>query len=159
MQKGLIGVLGGYIKTQLILMWITFCICLIGLFLFEMKYALLISSMIALVDILPVFGSGIILIPWIIYNLIIGNYVIALGLLGIYGLLFMTRHIMEPKIFSHHIGLYTLVTVMGMYIGYKTMGVFGFIAGPIIIVIVTTFQNIGVLPKFREVKDNEEDHG
>lgn len=158
MQKGFISVLGGYIKTQLILMWITFCICLIGLFLFEINYALLISSMIALVDALPVFGSGIILIPWIIYKFVIGDYVVALGLLGVYGILFVMRQIMEPKIFSHQIGLYALVTVMAMYIGYKSMGVLGLIVGPIIIVIVTTFQDIGVLPKFKPAKENEEDN-
>ncbi|MDF2612421.1 MAG: ytvI [Clostridia bacterium] len=158
MQKGLIDVIGGYIKTQLILMWITFCICMIGLFLFEINYALLISSIIALVDALPVFGSGTILIPWIIYKLIIGDYVIALGLLGIYGILFVMRQVMEPKIFSHQIGLYALVTVMGMYIGYKAIGIFGLIAGPIIIVIITMFQDVGVLPKFKAVKDYEEEY-
>jgi sporulation integral membrane protein YtvI len=155
MQRGMLRAVGGYIKTQLILMMITFSICLIGLFLFKREYALLISIIIALVDALPVFGSGSVLIPWAIYNMIIGNYMVAIGLLGIYGIIFLMRQIMEPKILSHQIGLYALVTVMAVYIGYKTIGVLGVIVGPVIMVSIRAFQNIGVLPQFRPIKDKE----
>ncbi|WP_069999612.1 sporulation integral membrane protein YtvI [Cellulosilyticum sp. I15G10I2] len=155
MQKGMLGALGGYIRTQVILMSITFSICLTGLLVFRISYALLISCIIALIDALPVFGSGSILIPWAVYHIIVGDYMIAVGLLGIYGIIFVMRQIMEPKILSHQIGLYALVTVMAMYIGYKVMGVFGLVLGPVIMVIVKTLQNVGLLPKFKPINDKE----
>ncbi len=155
MQRGMLGALGGYIRTQMILMSITFSICLIGLLLFRINYALLISSIIAVIDALPVFGSGSILIPWAIYHIVTGDYVMAVGLLGIYGIIFVMRQIMEPKILSHQIGLYALVTVMAMYIGYKAIGVFGLILGPALMVILKTLQNVGVLPQFKPIEDNK----
>lgn len=155
MQRGMLGALMGYIKTQLILMMITFTICLIGLLLFNMDYALLISSIIALVDALPFFGSGSILIPWSLYHFVTEQYVIGVGLLGIYGVIFIMRQIMEPKILSQQINLYALVTVMAMYIGYKLLGILGLILGPLIMVILKTLQDIGVLPAFKSTDYKE----
>lgn len=153
MQRGVLGAMGGYVKTQLILMTVTFTICLIGLFLFGIEYALLLSVIIAVLDALPVFGSGTILIPWAVYNLIVGQYSIGIGLLGIYGVIFVTRQVMEPRILASQIGVYALVTIMAVYIGYKTIGFLGLIIAPICVVVVQMLQNVGALPKFKPVKN------
>ncbi|WP_180270734.1 sporulation integral membrane protein YtvI [Sporanaerobium hydrogeniformans] len=155
MQDGLLGALGGYVKTQVILMSITFGICLVGLFVLGINYALLLAIIIAIVDALPVFGSGTILIPWAIYNLVVGDLMLAIGLLGIYGIIFITRQIMEPKILSTQIGVYALVTVISMYIGYKAIGVLGLILGPIVAVCVKTLQAVGVIPPFKPIKEQK----
>lgn len=155
MQRGVLSAIGGYIRTQCILMSMTFIICLCGLLLFDIDYALLLSSIIALVDALPVFGSGTILIPWSIYHLIVGHYSIGLGLLGIYGVIFVMRQIMEPRILASQIGIYALVTIMAVYIGYKTIGFLGLIIGPAIVVIIQMLQNVGALPQFKGVESNE----
>ena len=151
MQRGVVGAIGGYVRTQLILMSITFSICLVGLFLFGIEYALLLSVIIAIIDAFPVFGSGTVLIPWSIYYLVIGNYSIGLGLLGIYGVIFVTRQIMEPRILASQIGVYALVTVMAVYIGYRTMGFFGLIIGPALVVVLQMLQSVGALPQFKPI--------
>lgn len=151
MQRGMLGAIGGYIRTQIILMSMTFSICLVGLFIFRLDYALLLSVIIAFVDALPVFGSGTILIPWAIYNFLTGNLTLAVGLICIYGIIFITRQVMEPKILSTQIGVYALVTVMAVYIGYKSLGVLGMILGPVVVVTLQMLQNVGVLPQFKPV--------
>ena len=156
MQRGMLGALGGYIRTQVILMSMTFMICLIGLFIFGVDYALLLSVIIGFVDALPVFGSGTILIPWAIYNVLIGNFTLAVGLICIYGVIFVTRQIMEPKILSTQIGIYALVTLMAVYIGYKSIGVLGMILGPIVVVTFQMLQNVGVLPQFKPINKSEQ---
>ena len=155
MQRGVLGAIGGYARTQLILMSVTFTICLVGLFLFDIEYALLFSVIIAIIDAFPVFGSGTILIPWSIYNLVIGQYSIGFGLLGIYGVIFITRQIMEPRILASQIGIYALVTIMAVYIGYKTIGFLGLIIGPAIVVIIQMLQSVGALPQFKPVKKSK----
>lgn len=152
MQKGVFEAAGGYIKTQLILMIFTFSISLLGLLILKRDYALLISLSIAVVDALPMFGSGAILITWGIYNLFVGNYAVGIGLLGIYGVIVIARQILEPRILSHQIGVYSLVTVMAMYIGYKMIGVLGLIGGPIVVVIFKTLQSVGIIPPFKPMK-------
>ncbi|MDF2595575.1 MAG: ytvI [Clostridia bacterium] len=149
LKNGLFHALGGYIKTQLIMMSVVFCICLTGLFIIKVPYMLLISVTIAIFDALPVFGSGAILIPWAIYNMIIGQYGIGAGLLSIYAIIFLTRQMLEPRILSGQIGVYALVTVMAMYMGYKILGVPGLIIGPVSAVIIKTLQTTGVLPAFK----------
>lgn len=158
LQSGLKNALGGYIKTQLILMCYTFCICLVGLFILQREYILLISLGIALFDALPAFGSGAILIPWGIYYLIIGDYGLGIGLLVIYGLILVMRQVMEPRVLSKQIGVYALVTLMAIYIGLKTIGVFGIIVGPIVVVIVQTLQRVGVIPDFKRPSYKKESY-
>lgn len=155
MQKGILEAIGGYVRTQVILMSVTFIICLTGLFIFGIDYALLLAVIIAIVDALPVFGSGTILIPWAVYNFLISNYSLAIGLLCIYGIIFMTRQVLEPKILSTQIGIYALVTVMAVYIGYQLIGVLGLIVGPALVVIVQMLQNVGVIPAFKLAKETK----
>lgn len=150
MQNGLKGALGGYIKTQLILMCFTFTICLVGLFVLQRQYVLLVAFGIAIFDAFPVFGSGAILIPWAIYHIVTGNYILGIGLLAVYGTIVVFRQIMEPKVLSAQIGVYPLVTLISMYIGLKTIGIFGMILGPIIMVMIQTLQRVGVFPDFKK---------
>lgn len=148
-QNGLKNALGGYVKTQLILMCFTFSICLTGLVVLKRQYALLIALGIAVFDAFPIFGSGAVLIPWSIYHLIMGNYIVGLGLLAVYGSIVVVRQIMEPKVLSTQIGVYALVTLMSMYMGLKLMGVIGMILGPVVMVMLKTLQRIGVIPEFK----------
>ncbi len=152
MQEGLVQAIGGYVKTQFILMSITFTICLVGLFILGQPYTLLLALVIAIIDALPVFGSGTILLPWGFYNIIVGNYSLGLGLIIIYGVIFIVRQTMEPRILANQIGVYALVTIMAVYIGYKIIGIFGLIIGPAIVVIIQMLQNVGAIPKFKPVK-------
>lgn len=156
MQKGLKNALGGYVKTQLILMCYTFAICLVGLFILQREYVLLLSLGIAVFDAVPAFGSGAILIPWGIYYLIIGEYGIGIGLVCVYGLILIMRQVMEPKVLSSQIGVYALVTVIAMYVGLQTMGVLGIIIGPVTVVIIQTLQRVGVIPDFKKPPHTKE---
>ena len=152
LKDDLLNALGGYLRTQLILMCITISICLIGFLMLGINGAVLLAITIGVVDALPVFGSGLFLIPWALYNVILGQYSIALGLVGMYALIVIVRQTVEPRILSNQIGVYTLVTIIGMYIGFKVIGVMGLILGPIVIIILQTLQKVGLLPAFKKVE-------
>ena len=152
LQEGLLQAIGGYLKTQLILMSINFIVCLIGLFILNQPYTLLLAVIIAIIDAFPVLGSGTILLPWAFYNMIVGNYTLGFGLLVIYGLIFIIRQTMEPRILANQIGVYALVTIIAVYIGYKVIGFLGLIIGPAVVVILQMLQNVGALPKFKPVR-------
>jgi sporulation integral membrane protein YtvI len=152
LQGGLSSALGGYVRTQLILMCFTFVISFVGLFVLRREYALLIALGIGFVDALPVFGSGAVLIPWGVYMLIMGDYGVGVGLLSVYVLIVVMRQIMEPKVLSTQIGVYALVTLMSIYIGIQTLGPFGIIIGPVIVVSIQTLQRVGLLPEFKRPK-------
>ncbi|MBQ8002828.1 MAG: sporulation integral membrane protein YtvI [Clostridia bacterium] len=121
-----------YLKAQSILMSITFVEVFIGLSILNVRYSFLFAIFIAVVDAIPVFGTGTILIPWAIYHLITGGYRFAVGLLIIYGVCLLVRQFLEPKILSSQIGVHPLITLLSMYIGYRLIGVFGMILAPLV---------------------------
>lgn len=126
----------GYIKTQLILMGFVFVITLIGLLVLHSPHPLLLSILIAIIDALPFFGSGLILWPGAIYFFTRGNSFLAIGYLVLYGMIQIMRQILQPKILGTQIGLHPLLTLFSMYFGFKCIGVFGLILGPIVAVVL-----------------------
>lgn len=142
--------LAGFVKAQLILMTLTFSQCFIGLSLIGIRYALVISLFIALVDILPVLGTGTVLIPWGVASLVLGRTSTGISLLALYFTVFIVRTIVEPKIVGNQLGLHPLVALMAMFVGLKALGVAGLILGPAIVVIVQAFMKSGLLPRARE---------
>ena len=138
-KNELLKACGGYLKAQGILMCITFAVMLIGLTVIGVKSSALVAFIIAIIDVIPVLGTGTVLIPWAIISLITGKYFFAIGLALIYAIAFLIRHLSEPKIVSQQIGLHPLVTLLSVYIGLRTLGVFGMVLGPIVTIIIINF--------------------
>lgn len=129
----------GYVKTQFILMGITFAMTITALLLLGSPYALLLSICISVIDALPFFGSGFFLWPGALIHFVMGNPTLAVGYLALYGAIQVMRQIMQPKILGTQIGLHPLLTLFSMYFGFRCVGVLGLILGPIIAVILKAF--------------------
>jgi len=130
-KEDMFNALFGYIRAQLILMSITFTELYIGLTIIGIRYTLLLAFLIAIIDALPVFGTGGILIPWAIYNFLTGDIKRGISLFVLYLIVLIIRQLIEPKILGHQIGVYPLLTLISMYVGLRLIGVFGLILGPI----------------------------
>jgi sporulation integral membrane protein YtvI len=143
-KKELKKYLGGYLKAQGILMLISFAIMFVGLSILQIDYALLIALGIAIVDALPFFGSGLILWPWTVIAFLGGDIKLGVGLLIIYVAVMIMRRFAEPKLVSTGMGLHPILTLMSMYIGYKTLSIGGLILGPIILMLIISFYKAGV---------------
>lgn len=142
--------LAGFLKAQLMLMALTFSECFIGLSLIGIPYALVISLFIAVVDILPVLGTGTVLVPWSAVCLIMGKTTTGVSLLALYLVIMVVRYIVEPKIVGTQLGLHPLVALMAMFAGLKALGVAGLILGPAIVVTVQAFMKSGLMPQLKE---------
>ncbi|MDR1533253.1 MAG: sporulation integral membrane protein YtvI [Clostridiales bacterium] len=141
-KKTLFHALGAYLRTMSIMFSVIATINIVGLIVLRYPYALLMGLMIALLDALPVFGSGAVLWPWALISLIRGDYSFALGLIIIYGINFVTRHALEPRIMSEQIGLHPLITLLSVYVGLSLFGAAGVIAGPVIALILKAYLKI-----------------
>jgi sporulation integral membrane protein YtvI len=124
------------IKAYMLIMSITFTELLIGFSILGIKYALVLAFITCIIDILPVLGSGTVLVPWTIYCFATGNTKLAIGLGILYVVILIIRQIIEPKIIGHQIGVHPLITLMAIYIGLKVFGAAGLMLGPIIMMIV-----------------------
>jgi len=138
------------IRAYFTLMIITFVELCIGLTLLRVPHSIAVAAIIALVDILPVLGTGSVLIPWIIIEILMGNAFLAVGLLIVFAIIVVVRNIFEPKIVGHHIGLYPLVTLVSMFIGLKMLGVGGMFLFPIVVIIVKHMQDTGKIKLWKD---------
>lgn len=130
-RTDMFSALFGYIRAQLIMMSITFTELFIGFNIIHIKYTLLLAVLIALIDALPVLGTGGVLIPWALFSFITGDMRMGISLLILYFIVLIVRQLIEPKVLGHQIGVYPLLTLMAMYGGLKLVGVVGLILGPI----------------------------
>lgn len=134
----------GYVKALFILVGFTFAEVSTGLLILHVDFALLLGLIVAISDIIPILGTGLIMVPWIAWNFIVGDTQMALGLTIIYILGIIIRQVMEPKIVGNQIGLHPLVTLIAMYIGLEMFGVIGMVIGPVSIIILKNLQRSGV---------------
>ncbi|NLG02503.1 MAG: sporulation integral membrane protein YtvI [Clostridia bacterium] len=144
---------GGYFKAQFKIMGVVYLILLAGLLILRVDYALLIALLIALLDFLPFFGTGAVMWPWAIYQLITGNYRMAIGLAVIWAISQLIRQLIQPKMVSDSIGLAPIPTLLLLFIGFKLNGAFGLIVAVPIGMIVYNLYRAGMFSNFiRSVK-------
>ena len=129
-------VLGRWLLAQCKLMSVTFCIVAAGLTLLRIPSGILWAVLVALVDALPILGTGTVLIPWSAVCFLQGDTPRALGILGIYITAALTRSMLEPKLLGKHLGLDPLVTLIALYVGYRLWGVGGMLLAPLLTVAV-----------------------
>lgn len=137
------------IRSYALIMSITFVELSIGLSLVGIDNPILIAFFIAIFDILPVLGTGGIMIPWTIITLLQGNYPTALGLLLVYLLVTVIRNIIEPKIVGSQLGLHPLVTLISMFVGVNLLGVPGLFGFPIALSLLKYLNNEGTVKLFK----------
>lgn len=130
----------GYLKAYFSIMLLTFAEIFVGLSILRVNYAFLLAILIAVVDILPIIGTGTILIPWAIFAFITGDVGLGTGLLILYGAVMIIRQIAEPKIIGNSIGLHPLATLAAVYLGIKFAGFLGIFIGPIVALCIKGFS-------------------
>ena len=139
--REIISSVGNYLKAEFILVLVSFVISLIGFYILNIigmniNYPLLIALGIAFVDALPILGSGTIMLPWAVICAADGNLKLAIGILVLWAIMSIVRQFLEPKLVSNKIGIHPIFTLIAMYTGFKFMGVWGMVLGPIILIIL-----------------------
>lgn len=133
--------IGGYFLAQFRIMFVVAVILIIGFLVLGIKYAFLIGVLVAILDFLPLFGTGTILIPWAIFKLLSADYALAAGLALLYILTQVIRQVIQPKIVGDSLGLPPLWTLVFLYLGFKIHGISGMIiAVPIGIFVMNLYQ-------------------
>ena len=153
--------LGKMAKAYGIIITITFCELSLGLFLLKLMgiydsgYIFVIAILTAIIDIVPVLGTGTVLIPWAVVSLLNANYPMAIGLIIIYACITIIRQIIEPKLVEAQLGIPAFLTIVSMFIGSQIFGVIGIFILPITIVMLKLLNDEGIIHIFHYT-DNEE---
>lgn len=130
--KRIRSTLASWLAAQGKLMALTALILLLGFVILRIPYAPLWAMGICLVDAFPILGTGTVLLPWSLTLFLREDTPRAIGLLGIYITVTLSRSILEPKLLGRHLGLDPLATLMALYAGFKLWGITGMFLAPIL---------------------------
>ena len=145
----IMGTLLVCLRSYLIIMSMTFVELSIALSIMKVKYAFGIAALIAVFDVLPVLGTGGIVIPWGVLSLLSGNLFLGIGLLITYVIITVIRNIVEPKIVGAQLGLHPVVTLIAMFVGVNAFGFLGIFGLPILISLINHLNNKGIIRIFK----------
>ncbi len=121
----------GWLQAQLKLMLVTWTTLTLGLFLLKVPYAPLWAGIVALVDAVPVLGTGTVLVPWSLVCFLQGNQSRGIGLLLLFAAAWITRSILEPRLVGKSLGLDPLLSLAAFYAGFRLWGIGGMILAPV----------------------------
>lgn len=138
-----------FIKAYAILIMITFIELSIGLSILRIPNSILFAALIAIIDILPILGTGGILLPWAAICVVTGNIGLAVGLVILYIIILVIRQTLEPKVVGNQIGLHPIVTLMCMFVGAQLFGFIGLFLLPILVTILKNMNDEGSIHIFK----------
>ena len=141
----------GWLRAQLILMLITFFELLAAFLIMHIKGAGLLAGMTAVIDALPVFGTGIVLLPWAVYSMLAGDTARAIGLSVSWGVISVVRSCVQAKLLGDQIGLDPLASLFAIYVGWRVCGVFGMIVFPLLLVLLQKLNDSGAITLWKSV--------
>lgn len=157
----LISSVGKMIKAYALIIIITTAELFLGLSIlkltgvFDGAHILIISFIIACIDIIPVLGTGTVMIPWSVYSFVTGNIGMGIGLLVIYATITVIRQFIEPKLVAGQVGISPVVTIISMFIGIKIFGAIGIFILPFIVIIINLLNEEGIIHLFNSKKKDE----
>ncbi len=137
-----------FIISYFLLFLLTFLELLIGFLLLGINHFLILAIVVAIVDILPILGSGAVLLPWGIVLIVKGNYLTGIGLLVLYLTITVIRNFAEPKIIGNKIGINPIFTLIFFFLGLKFGGIVGMILFPLALTVTFTYYR-------RKFSDNQ----
>lgn len=149
----LLKVIGSYI----VIMSITAIELSVGLMLVGINNPVWTAVGIAVFDILPVLGTGGIMLPWVLISLIQERFGRALGLLCVYLIITVVRNILEPKIVGANLSLHPVLTLASMFAGISLFGVIGLFGFPITLSLLKHLNDNGTLKIYRAMDEEHAD--
>lgn len=130
------NVLSNLFRAYFIIMIVTFLQLLIGFKIIGLEHHIMLACIIAIFDFMPVLGLDMIMIPWIIISALTNEICLAGALLVIYMIIVITKNIMEPKLIAKNLGVTPVLSLVGMYLGMKIMGIMGLVIVPTLLMVI-----------------------
>ncbi len=137
-------------KAYFLLTFITFLQLLIGFMIIGIDYATLLAALICFIDLLPILGTGTVIIPWAGICFIIGDIKTSVGLIVLYASITLFRQLAQPKIIGSNVGLPPLISLISIFAGLKIFGIFGILIFPLITTTVIRLNSKGFLHLYKD---------
>lgn len=122
------------ISIELKLVSITVIILTVSFFILGFNDSLSLGIICGILDLLPIVGPLIILLPLVLYLITIKQIFIAIGLIFTYILILMVRQIVEIKLLQGNLVLKPIFVIFSLYCGVIFFGTIGVLFGPLVLI-------------------------
>ncbi|MBQ2829635.1 MAG: sporulation integral membrane protein YtvI [Oscillospiraceae bacterium] len=139
-----------WLRAELTLLLLTFVQLLVGFWIVDLRYPLLAAFLTTLVDALPIFGAGTVLIPWGLLCLLFERVPLAIALFMLYACVLIVRSIAEPRLMASQAGLPPIVSLLAIYLGFCVMGVWGMLLFPLLLLFFKQLHDGGIIHLWKE---------
>jgi len=146
LESNIVSGIVAVIRAQLVLVLLSMLVNIAGLSLLNIRYQVGLGALLAVLDILPVVGPGLVYIPWVLYHFVWGNPSVGIGLLVLYGGVSFFRQVVQTHLIGKEMGLHPLATLFSLYLGYRLFGPIGIIYGPLVVILIIGLWAAGVIP-------------
>lgn len=126
-----VSLIGGYLKAQAVIMFVISLIAVAGLLIGRVGGAVLLGILAGILDALPFIGTGIVLVPTALWQLLTGNFRAAAAAALTYVLCIAARELLEPRLLGKQVGMYPVLMLLSVYAGVKLFGLAGIFLGPL----------------------------
>lgn len=134
--EGVLSYIITFIKAQGVILLIISILCSASLGIARIPGGFLLGALAGFLDMLPFVGTGIVLVPLSLWQLLNGEYVRMIVCLILYGVCIVTRELLEPKLIGKRIGIAPVFMLLAVYAGVKMFGVGGIIKGPLSLIVL-----------------------
>lgn len=148
-----------YLRAYLLILFVTFVQLFIGFLILRVRYAFLLSLLVAVVDFLPVLGVGTVLVPWAIIELLRKNFYLGFGLLILFAAVTVLRQIIEPRLIGKSLGVHPLAALIAGYAGWRWFGFLGMALGPVAVLAVSAILRGRAETNEKEKEEKEKNSG
>ena len=132
-------------------MAMSFVLLLIAFLLLDVENSVLIAALTALVDALPVFGTGIVLVPWALYGLLMGSTFRGIGLIISWLVVSLVRNCAQAKLLGDQIGLDPLASLLAIYVGWQVLNIWGMLLFPLLLVTLQQLNDKGIIKLWNRI--------
>lgn len=147
-----------YVKAQALILLVIMAIASAGLWLGKVGNAFVLGFFAGILDALPFIGTGVILHPTALWQLICGRAGTALWCLAVYICCVGARELLEPKLMGKRTGVYPVFMLLSVYAGVKLFGLSGILKGPLsLVVLMELFRKKEEAPE--DASDGENEQG
>lgn len=144
LRRAFSAAFGGYLKAEATISLGVMVILAVGFTIMGQSYGMLLAFLLGILDFIPILGAGTVMVPWMVIDLILGDWRKALYLLILWGVITLFRRFIEPKIVGDQTGLHPLLSLLAIYVGMKTAGVLGMILFPVFLIMVRNLWKAGM---------------
>lgn len=134
--EGMLSYIITFFKAQGVILLIIAVLCCTTLSIVGVEGGIFLGLLAGFLDVLPFVGTGIVLIPLSIWQLINGQYARMTACLALYGVCVLVREFLEPRLIGNKMGIPPVYILLAVYAGVKLFGVGGIVKGPLALIVI-----------------------